>query len=111
MNSDIVGINLPMRCVIPMCLRCLSWGVSRCFQSDRGDSDPLVLGGGACTINPEPVADFFFDLFAVGDGEEVTRELIALYREHKRRGFRARHFAGCGTDRWDLCRLVRDSPS
>lgn len=82
---DIVGINLSYEMCYSNVLTMLELGRIPLLSKDRGDSDPLVLGGGACTINPEPVADFF-DLFAVGDGEEVTRELIALYREHKKAG-------------------------
>ena len=40
------------------------------WQRDRRESDPIVLGGGPCTANPEPIADFF-DAFLIGDGEEA----------------------------------------
>ncbi|HQR45863.1 MAG TPA: TIGR03960 family B12-binding radical SAM protein [Thermoanaerobaculia bacterium] len=45
------------------------------LSADRGDGDPLVVGGGPCVANPEPVADFF-DLFLIGDGEEAFPRLL-----------------------------------
>ena len=42
--------------------------------ADRDEKDPLVIGGGPCALNPEPLADFF-DLFVLGDGEEVILEI------------------------------------
>jgi radical SAM family uncharacterized protein/radical SAM-linked protein len=52
---------------------------------------PVIIGGGPCAYNPEPVADFF-DLFAVGEGEDSLPEIIELYREHKKRGLDKREF-------------------
>jgi radical SAM family uncharacterized protein len=48
-------------------------------SKDRGETDPLVLGGGPCVFNPEPVADFF-DFFVVGEAEEVLLEIIDVLR-------------------------------
>lgn len=53
---------------------------------DRDESYPLVIGGGPCACNPEPLADFF-DLFILGEGEEVNLELNELYKAHKKRGY------------------------
>ncbi|MBE6763109.1 MAG: TIGR03960 family B12-binding radical SAM protein [Ruminococcaceae bacterium] len=55
--------------------------------ADRNETHPLVIGGGPCACNPEPMADFF-DLFILGEGEEVNLELNDLYKEHKRNGYR-----------------------
>ncbi len=49
---------------------------------ERGDEHPLVIAGGPCAANPEPLADFI-DLFVIGDGEEVTVELMELFRDMK----------------------------
>ena len=46
---------------------------------------PIVIGGGPCTYNPEPIADFF-DIFYIGEGETRYTELIELYKECKKRG-------------------------
>ena len=48
--------------------------------ADRGESDPLVIGGGPCACNPEPVAPFF-DLFCLGDGETAVCKVVKLYKE------------------------------
>ena len=48
----------------------------------RSGEDPLVIGGGPCAYNPEPLAEFF-DLFYIGDGETVYRQLLDLYKENK----------------------------
>lgn len=48
-------------------------------------SYPLIIGGGPCAFNPEPLADFF-DLFLIGDGEETLVELLRLYEDHKEKG-------------------------
>jgi radical SAM family uncharacterized protein len=50
---------------------------------ERNERHPLVIGGGSMTYNAEPMADFF-DLFVIGEGEEVTLELMALYRRATR---------------------------
>ncbi len=54
------------------------------WQKDRGlDPYPLVIGGGSCCLNPEPVADLF-DAIVIGDGEEVVVEILELVRAHKK---------------------------
>ena len=50
------------------------------LAKDRKEEDPIVIGGGPCTYNPEPIADFF-DLFYIGEGETRYEELVNLYRE------------------------------
>lgn len=50
--------------------------------SARNRQHPLVIGGGPCTLNPEPMADFF-DLFIIGEAEEAAVELVNLYRKYK----------------------------
>ena len=51
----------------------------------RTDSDPIILGGGPCAYNAEPLADFF-DAFSIGEGEEALNEACALMRDMKRDG-------------------------
>ena len=58
---------------------------------DRTEEDPIVIGGGPCTYNPEPLADFF-DLFYMGEGETVYDELLDLYKKNK----------AAGGSRWDF---------
>lgn len=83
---DIVGINLSYEMCYTNVLAMLDLGKIPMLAKDRSDHDPVVIGGGACTVNPEPVAAFF-DLFVLGEGEEVTRELCTLFQKHKKEGF------------------------
>ena len=55
------------------------------YAKDRGDECPIILGGGPCAYNAEPVADFF-DIFSIGEGEEALCELMNLYMEMKDSG-------------------------
>ena len=55
------------------------------WQKDRTDNDPLIICGGPCTYNPEPVADFV-DLFYIGEGEVSYHELFDLYKQMKQSG-------------------------
>ncbi len=83
---DIVGINLSYEMSYSNVLAMLEMGKIPLLACERKDGDPLVVGGGACVVNPEPVADFF-DLFVIGEGEQASREVCALYASHKKRGF------------------------
>ncbi len=53
--------------------------------AERGESAPLVIGGGSCSMNPEPLADFF-DAVVLGDGEDVILEIAAALRAAKQKG-------------------------
>ena len=55
------------------------------YAKDRGEECPIILGGGPCAYNAEPVADFF-DIFSIGEGEEALCELMSLYDEMKKSG-------------------------
>ena len=59
--------------------------------ADRDESHPLVIGGGPCACNPEPLCDFF-DVFILGEGEEVNLELNDLYKHHKAAGYNKQRF-------------------
>ena len=54
--------------------------------ADRKGLEHMVFAGGACTYNPEPLADFI-DFFSLGEGEELTEEIVSLYRKAKREGW------------------------
>ncbi len=88
---DIVGFNLSYEMCYTNVLYMLDLGGIPLLASQRGENCPLVVGGGSCVVNPEPIADFF-DLFVIGDGEEVAGELCALMAAHKKRGFSRRIF-------------------
>ena len=55
------------------------------FAADRGEEYPIVVGGGPCAYNPEPLADFF-DIFYIGEGEVSYDELLDLYKQNKAEG-------------------------
>jgi radical SAM family uncharacterized protein len=86
---DFAGFNLSYEMCYTNVLYMLDLGGIPLLASKRDENCPLVVGGGSCVVNPEPVADFF-DLFAIGDGEEVAGELCALMAAHKKTGF-SRH--------------------
>lgn len=61
------------------------------FARDRKEDAPIVIGGGPCTYNPEPLAEFF-DIFYIGEGETVYFELMDLYKEHKKKKTSRKNF-------------------
>ena len=84
-DFDIIGISLQTELNyinIPYLLD-LS-GITR-RAADRGEDEPLVLGGGPCTANPEPVADFF-DAILIGDGEAALDEILDAVRDGREAG-------------------------
>lgn len=86
-DFDFIGFTLQYELCYTTVLNMLELARVPLRAADRGDDCPLVIGGGPCVCNPEPLADFF-DLFTLGEGEEVSLELFALYRKHKVAGFR-----------------------
>src|SRR5256714_5586069 len=71
---DIVGFTLQFELCYTTVLAMLELGGIELHARDRKRDDPMILGGGPCTYNPEPVADFF-DAFVIGEGEEVVHEI------------------------------------
>ncbi len=71
---DVIGITLPYELCYTNILTLLDLASIPLYSHGRGDDHPLVLGGGSCSLNPEPVADFF-DAVVLGDGEEVILEI------------------------------------
>jgi radical SAM family uncharacterized protein/radical SAM-linked protein len=80
---DIVGFTLQFELCYTTVLAMLDLGGVPLLSKDRRRDDPLILGGGPCAYNPEPVADFF-DAFVVGEGEEVIHELSDAVLSWKR---------------------------
>ena len=88
---DIIGFSLQYELCYTNILNMLELAGVPLLASERGDTDPLVVGGGPCTYNAEPIVDYF-DLFMIGEGEEVICELVSLYKEHKKKGFHKSDF-------------------
>jgi radical SAM family uncharacterized protein len=82
---DVIAFNLSAELVYTNVLNCLDLAGVPVRASDRGAADPVVLAGGHCTYNPEPMADFV-DAFAIGDGEEVVGEITEVVAAWKRAG-------------------------
>jgi radical SAM family uncharacterized protein len=77
---DVLGFSLGYELTYTNVLNMLDLAGIPLFAGERDDSQPLVIAGGSASLNPEPIADFF-DLFVVGDGEEVALELLDHLRE------------------------------
>ena len=79
-NFDFVGLTLQYEMCYTNVLTMLDLAGIPLKAQDRGQGDPIVMCGGPCTYNAEPVADFF-DIMAIGEGEEMLPELMLLYRK------------------------------
>lgn len=82
---DFVGFTLQYEMSYTNVLNMLDLAGIPLRSSDRDDSFPIIIGGGPCAYNPEPVADFF-DLFNIGEGEDMLPELVRLYIRMKEEG-------------------------
>jgi radical SAM family uncharacterized protein/radical SAM-linked protein len=81
-EADIVGFTLQYELSYTNILNMMELGGIPLLATEREEGFPLVIGGGPCACNPEPLADFF-DAFLLGDGEEAAPEIAAAYREWK----------------------------
>ena len=82
-DFDFIGFTLQYELSYTNVLYMLDLAGLPLYARDRDDSHPIVIGGGPCTYNPEPVADFF-DIFSIGEGEESLVETVKLYIEYKK---------------------------
>lgn len=79
---DFLGITIQYEMCYTNILQILDLSGIPINAVDRGEDCPIVIGGGPCTYNPEPIADFF-DLFYIGEGETQYRKLLDVYEECK----------------------------
>ena len=84
-DCDMVGITLPYELTYTNVLEVLDLAALPLRASDRDERHPLVVGGGPCAFNPEPVAPFF-DAILVGEGEDAIAEIVAAHRASKAAG-------------------------
>ncbi|MBQ6515201.1 MAG: TIGR03960 family B12-binding radical SAM protein [Clostridia bacterium] len=82
---DVVGFTLQYEMSFSNILAMLKMGGIPLEGKDRGEEDPIVVAGGPCAFNPEPLADFI-DAFMIGDGEDVMTELNRVILERKEKG-------------------------
>ena len=84
-DFDVVAFTLQYEMCYTNVLNMLDLsGIPLC-TAERGEDDPIIIGGGPCAYNAEPVADFF-DVFSIGEGEEALVEFARLYIEMKANG-------------------------
>ena len=90
-DFDFLGFTLQYEMCYTNILNVLELSGIPLLASERGEDFPIVIGGGPCAVNPEPIADFF-DLFNIGEGEEMLPEIVALYVKMKEAGATKREF-------------------
>ena len=88
---DIVAFTLQYELCYTNMVNMLSLAEIPLYSKDRGEEHPLIIAGGPCSYNPEPVADFV-DVFSIGEGEEAIPELVELYRKCKKEGKTKKEF-------------------
>ncbi|MBQ8233051.1 MAG: TIGR03960 family B12-binding radical SAM protein [Lachnospiraceae bacterium] len=81
-DFDFLGITIQYEMCYTNILQVLDLAQIPLLAWERGEDMPIVIGGGPCTYNPEPIADFF-DMFYIGEGETQYEALIALYKQCK----------------------------
>ncbi|MCI8408262.1 MAG: TIGR03960 family B12-binding radical SAM protein [Lachnospiraceae bacterium] len=90
-DFDFLGITLQYEMCYTNILQILDLSHIPFLAVERTEEDPIVIGGGPCAYNPEPIADFF-DIFYIGEGETCYFELLDLYKEVKKQGGSRREF-------------------
>lgn len=81
-DFDFLGITIQYEMCYTNILQILDLSGIPLHASERTWEDPIVIGGGPCTYNPEPIAEFF-DIFYIGEGETVYRELMDAYKDSR----------------------------
>ena len=90
-DFDFLGITLQYEMSYTNILQVLELSQIPLHASERTKEHPIVIGGGPCAYNPEPLAPFF-DLFYIGEGETAYYELMDRYKENKKRGGSRKEF-------------------
>lgn len=88
---DFLGITLQYEMCYTNILQILELSQIPIYAKDRTEEDPIVIGGGPCSYNPEPIADFF-DMFYIGEGETAYNDILDTYKECKKSGKSRRDF-------------------
>ena len=90
-SFDFLGITIQFEMCYTNILQVIELSQIPLHAKDRTEDDPIVIGGGPCAYNPEPLAEFF-DIFYIGEGETVYDELFDAYKEWKKSGKSRREF-------------------
>ena len=90
-DFDFLGITIQFEMCYTNILQILDLSRIPLHAADRTEEDPIVIGGGPCAYNPEPLAEFF-DIFYIGEGEAVYDELLDTYKAWKKSGGSRKEF-------------------
>ena len=90
-NFDFLGITIQYEMCYTNILQILDLSGIPLLAVDRSWEDPIVIGGGPCVYNPEPIADFF-DIFYIGEGETQYRTLLDLYKNCRQQNLSREEF-------------------
>lgn len=82
---DFVGFSIQYELCYPTILALLDMSGIPIKSANRDETHPIILSGGPCAYNPEPLKDFI-DAFLIGDGEEIFDEIFEVYRNAKKNG-------------------------
>ena len=93
-DFDVIGFTLQYELSYTNILNMLDLAGLPVRSADRGEDAPIIIAGGPCACNPEPLADFI-DIFFLGDGEEVTPEFVELFRAKRSKMTRAEFLRAC----------------
>ena len=96
-DFDFIGITIQYEMCYTNILQVLDLAQIPMFAKDRTEEHPIVIGGGPCTYNPEPLADFF-DIFYIGEGETEYYRLMDKYKEWKTSGKSRKEFLEMATE-------------
>ena len=88
---DFVGFTLQYEMCYTNILNMLDMSGIPIYAKDRGEDDPIIVCGGSCAYNPEPLADFV-DFFYLGEGEAEYDHIMEIYKEHKKNGGKREEF-------------------
>lgn len=90
-DFDFLGITLQFEMCYTNIIQILDLSQIPVIATERDETHPIVIGGGPCAYNPEPLSDFF-DMFYMGEGEISYDELIELYKDSKKNGESRKEF-------------------
>lgn len=88
---DFIGFTLQYELSYTNILNIMQLGKIPLRSSDRDENHPIVMMGGPCAYNPEPLADFA-DMILLGEGEEIMQEIMELYKKHKKANYSKKEF-------------------
>ncbi|MCI1931518.1 MAG: TIGR03960 family B12-binding radical SAM protein [Clostridia bacterium] len=84
-NFDFVGFTLQYELCYTNVINMLDLAGIPIYRKDRTEDDPIIICGGSCAYNPEPIADFV-DMFYLGEGEVLYDKILDIYKQYKKEG-------------------------